>query len=62
MPKTNVQYWRRKIQRNRGRDLLNVDELRRLGWAAGVVWECELNDECAVLERLMRFLGPRRVT
>lgn len=41
-PKTNAEFWRRKIERNRDRDQRDRDRLRALGWRTMVVWECQL--------------------
>ncbi|MDE2363733.1 MAG: DNA mismatch endonuclease Vsr [Hyphomicrobiales bacterium] len=56
IPKTNTTYWRAKIDRNRARDARNLEALRRLGWRALVLWECELRDEEAASLRLRRFV------
>ena len=42
LPKTNVDFWRTKIERNRARDLRDHDALARLGWHTVVIWECSL--------------------
>ena len=55
LPKTNADYWRAKIGRNRARDARHLDELAALGWRALVVWECELADEAALAARLRAF-------
>lgn len=41
-PKTRVDFWRRKIGRNRERDRLSAERLRLAGWRIGEVWECAL--------------------
>lgn len=41
-PKTNTEFWLKKINRNIGRDKKNVSDLREMGWNVLVVWECEL--------------------
>ena len=41
-PKTNADYWREKIQRNRVRDRQNAQALEALGWRVITVWECDL--------------------
>lgn len=41
-PKSNTAYWERKLERNKKRDRRNIGDLRRLGWRALVVWECQL--------------------
>jgi DNA mismatch endonuclease (patch repair protein) len=54
-PKTNADYWTTKIERNRARDAVSIAKLEDIGWRAVVVWECELNDEDALAERLRRL-------
>jgi DNA mismatch endonuclease (patch repair protein) len=58
VPKTRSNYWAIKFLRNRQRDADNLASLKRLGWRAAVVWECELSDLDSVLKRLKAFLGP----
>lgn len=55
-PKTNVDYWRRKIQRNAERDAEAVRKLRAMGWTAETLWECELRDASSLRDRLRAFL------
>lgn len=45
MPKSNVEYWKKKLYRNRERDERNQKELEELGWNVITVWECELKKE-----------------
>lgn len=42
LPKTNVQFWTDKIDRNRNRDLLNIQRLESLEWNVITIWECQL--------------------
>ena len=42
MPKTRVEYWQKKIERNRARDEKNQAALFDLGWRLMVVWECAI--------------------
>ena len=41
-PKSNVEYWEKKILRNVKRDNQACEELREQGWNVVVIWECEL--------------------
>lgn len=52
MPKTNVDFWRNKIETNRKRDLRVRRELRKMGFEVKTVWECELrkNPELEVMK------------
>ena len=49
MPKSNVEYWTAKIERNATRDRKTRGALERLGWKHRVIWECEVS---AGVERL----------
>ena len=42
LPKTNIDFWRTKIERNRERDRRDYQALARLGWHTIVIWECSL--------------------
>ena len=42
LPKSNVEYWRKKIERNRERDLEERVRLRDMGWHVIQLWECQL--------------------
>lgn len=42
LPKTNVEFWRAKFERNVARDARNHEQLVDAGWTVLVVWECRL--------------------
>ena len=42
LPKTNVDYWQRKIERNRSRDIEERQRLTSMGWRCITIWECQL--------------------
>lgn len=42
MPKSNVEFWEKKIRRNIQRDEENREQLKRMGWNVLTVWECQL--------------------
>ncbi len=42
VPKSNREFWIRKIERNKERDVHNKEALRRAGWDVVTVWECQL--------------------
>ena len=56
-PKSNLDYWERKLEATVRRDQLNQALLRESGWEVLVVWECELKDQNSLVELLTRFLG-----
>ncbi len=45
MPKSNVDFWKKKLYRNKERDERNQKELEELGWNVITVWECELKKD-----------------
>lgn len=42
LPKSNVEYWVVKFQRNVERDERSLRELEEAGWTVHVLWECQL--------------------
>ena len=42
LPKSNVKFWKEKIERNIERDARNEADLKALGWRVIRVWECEI--------------------
>lgn len=42
LPKSNIEFWREKIERNVARDVQNEKALAALGWRVIRVWECEI--------------------
>ncbi|URN50011.1 very short patch repair endonuclease [Methanobrevibacter sp. TLL-48-HuF1] len=45
MPKSNVEFWEKKLYGNKERDERNKKELEELGWKVITVWECELKKD-----------------
>ena len=45
MPKSNVEYWTIKFDRNVERDAANLAALEDAGWRVHVIWECELRKD-----------------
>jgi DNA mismatch endonuclease, patch repair protein len=56
VPKSNLEYWLPKLERNRLRDARAQADLRGLGWQLLVIWECEVDDQ-KLAERLREFLS-----
>jgi DNA mismatch endonuclease (patch repair protein) len=56
-PKSNVDFWRKKFNRNVERDAENVAELKAKGWKVVVAWECELRNAEGLLRRLRKEIG-----
>ncbi len=45
LPKSNVGFWKEKIEHNVARDVRNEASLKALGWRVIRVWECELRNK-----------------
>ena len=45
MPKSNVDFWKKKLYRNKERDEENQNKLEEMGWNVITVWECELKKD-----------------
>ena len=54
LPKSNVDYWRNKIERNREHDRKDRIMLRDMGWHVIQLWECQLKPK--VRERTLEGL------
>lgn len=64
LPQSNVEFWRKKLERNKTRDARNHKELAAEGWKVVTVWECELSTRArrgqslpALAQRLSFLLG-----
>jgi DNA mismatch endonuclease (patch repair protein) len=57
IPKSRLDFWLPKLEKNRVRDAAIRDALAALGWNQLVIWECELKDREALKGRLAHFLG-----
>lgn len=55
-PKSNVDYWLPKIERNRARDDECVRALESHGWSVLVLWECEIGSAEALAVALEEFM------
>lgn len=48
MPKSNVDFWKSKISRNKERDIEVEKKLISMGWRVGVIWECALQGKTRI--------------
>lgn len=57
-PKSNVDFWKKKINETSKRDLRKNRELKSLGWDILVVWECELKNpkESGIFNKVTKYL------
>ncbi len=57
MPKSNTEYWTRKLQNNVAKFKLQKRELVRQNYKVIVIWECETNEEKKLITKLHRYLS-----
>jgi DNA mismatch endonuclease, patch repair protein len=57
IPKTRLDYWLPKLQRNIERDNENIKLLEKMGWKILIIWECEIKHKItSVKEKISSFL------
>lgn len=61
LPSSNVEYWVKKIDRNRRRDRRVRDQLRNIGWRTTVIWECRLRNTASVASRLLKLTSRKKL-
>lgn len=59
IPKSNVDYWQPKIERNVSRDKKHKRALQRLGWKVITIWECELRNMDKLTIRIKKGLEKK---
>jgi DNA mismatch endonuclease (patch repair protein) len=58
-PKSRLDFWKPKLERNQQRDLENQAKLMDLGWKTLVVWECEIRDKEKLKFKIRNFLDSQ---
>ena len=56
-PKTRVEFWTEKFERNVARDQLKETALRETGWQVLIVWECETESVDTLFAKLISELA-----
>lgn len=51
-PKSRIEFWEGKFEKNVARDRKVVAALAGLGWTVQIIWECETRDQAALDQRL----------
>jgi len=55
-PKSNKKYWVPKIEHNILRDKTHARQLRRIGWRAVTIWECQTRQQEKILKKITRLI------
>ena len=56
LPKSNNDFWTKKLRRNVERDNSSVEALEGMGWRSLIVWECETAHLDALETKITKFL------
>lgn len=60
-PKSRRDFWEEKFAANVERDKRVREALAREGWRVFVAWQCEIESDDELMDRLVAFLGPPRM-
>lgn len=62
LPKTNIEFWKNKINSNVERDNRNIKQLKELGWNVIIVWECEIKKKNmpSLLDKIANYLSQTK--
>ncbi len=61
IPKTNRNYWLKKINYNKKRDVINARKLKSMGWKTVYIWECDLkNSPNRTLNKLANYIKKQK--
>lgn len=52
-PKSRLEFWLKKLNKNMERDQINESLLRAMGWKVETIWECETKNQEFLLRRVM---------
>jgi len=55
-PRTNADFWNKKIEGNISRDKKIEEELERLGWSVLIIWQCQIKDRDILQKIIFDFL------
>jgi len=61
IPKSNIDYWKPKLEKNIERDKEKNERLRSAGWMVIRFWEHEMKNVSLVLEKICTELSDRHI-
>lgn len=60
IPKTNISFWKSKLNKNAQRDKRSQIKLRNMRWKTIIIWECELNNIQSLKNRIRAKTKPNK--
>lgn len=61
LPKSNLEYWKAKLTKNKKRDKEQIQALENMRWSVVVVWECQTKNEEQLHKALNGLLISKRL-
>ena len=58
-PKTNTEYWGKKLERNIKKQNNDIDKLKKIGKRIAIVWECQTRNEQELNSLVRRKLNEK---
>lgn len=58
-PKSNTEYWYKKIDNNILRDKKNIRLLKKEGWRILTIWECEIKYQLKLQSKVSKFINKK---
>src|ERR1044071_1582436 len=55
-PKSNLEFWLKKLEANKRRDAQARKKLKSQGWRVLTVWQCQLKKQESLTSRIVAFL------
>jgi DNA mismatch endonuclease (patch repair protein) len=56
-PKSNINYWEKKIANNRVRDAINICKIKTMKWKILTIWECQIqNNFRSYTKKIVKYL------
>lgn len=56
VPKSNKDYWDKKLKRNIEKQKRDIKALKAIGWKVHIIWECQTADEKKLTAKIMKIL------
>jgi DNA mismatch endonuclease, patch repair protein len=57
MPKTNIEFWSKKLERNKNRDIIVQSHYREKGWNILRIWEHEIKEDFnGTIKKITNFI------
>jgi DNA mismatch endonuclease (patch repair protein) len=56
LPKTNLKFWKPKLEKNQKRDKRNQRKLKVAGWKVLVIWQCKIKNIDKLHRAIVKFL------